>query len=90
MMASIFRHGDKPAVKRNVHPTTVPSQGGPDHDQDNLPEGQDARYQVVLHFQSAVEQGHAIWRTNTEGEWELHLATGDIFALTNEGVTRRR
>jgi hypothetical protein len=89
-MASIFRHGDKPAAKKEPLSVTLSSRGGTDRDRTGSPEGQDARDRVALHFQEAVEQGYAVWQTDAEGRWELHLATGDIFVLADEGVTRRR
>jgi hypothetical protein len=47
-----------------------------------------ARLNVTLHFQDAVNDGRAQWRISAEGQTELHLLDGGILLLTDLGVTR--
>jgi len=46
------------------------------------------RTRVTLFFQNEVDQGRASWKTNSEGQTELHLQTGEVFLLRATALTR--
>jgi hypothetical protein len=46
------------------------------------------RTRVTLFFQNEVDHGRARWKTNSEGQTELHLKTGEVFLLRDTALTR--
>jgi hypothetical protein len=49
----------------------------------------DTRNLVMQVLQDAVDDGYADWHTGDDG-MECHLFTGEVFLLTDVGVTRLR
>lgn len=53
-----------------------------------MDESSEARRRVESHCQSLVDAGAARWRTNDDGDTELHLDSGEVYLFGESGVTR--
>jgi hypothetical protein len=71
--------------KRSMTPPTRPQMMAP-----RFAHQDESRALVMQVLQDAVDDGHAVWRAGTDDGMELHLFSGEVFLLTDAGITRLR
>jgi hypothetical protein len=66
----------------------IPVQADPPDPKSDAYDALNAQILVTLSFQQEVNEGRGEWWTNDDGQTELHLASGEVFLLLENEVSR--